>query len=147
MRLGFSKKGWPLWKLGEIDKTGKVVINPQFDWAFDFSEGLAAVEIDGKYGFIDKTGKIVINPQFDWAFNFSEGLAAVEIDGKYGYINKAGTVVIYPSLMLLKTSHMGLLLWRLKGNGDVSTVRERLYIRNHKTNNHNQNPSQSHNTM
>jgi hypothetical protein len=41
-------------KMGFIDKTGSFVINPQFDYAFSFSDGLASVE-DGttrKYGFI-----------------------------------------------------------------------------------------------
>lgn len=49
-------------KWGYIDTTGKFVINPQFDEARLFQEGLAAVEIGGKWGEIDKTGKIVINP-------------------------------------------------------------------------------------
>ena len=35
-------------KLGYIDRNGKVVINPQFDWAGEFSEGLANVGIGGK---------------------------------------------------------------------------------------------------
>lgn len=73
-------------KYGYIDKTGAVVIQPQFDVAYDFSEGLAEVNYDvkplanpdaassalingtpvraqtdgGKWGFIDTTGKMVI---------------------------------------------------------------------------------------
>ena len=41
---------------------GKFVINPQFNDAKDFSDGLAAVRKSekGKYGFIDKTGRFVI---------------------------------------------------------------------------------------
>ncbi|EOA6136260.1 WG repeat-containing protein, partial [Campylobacter coli] len=31
----------------------------------NFSEGLAGVELNGKWGFIDKSGKIVIEPKFD----------------------------------------------------------------------------------
>ncbi|EAL2460136.1 WG repeat-containing protein, partial [Campylobacter lari] len=30
-----------------------------------FNEGLAEVELNGKWGFIDKSGKIVIKPIFD----------------------------------------------------------------------------------
>ena len=33
-------------------ETGTFVINPQFDTAESFSDGLAAVRIDGKWGFI-----------------------------------------------------------------------------------------------
>ncbi|MDY6784551.1 MAG: WG repeat-containing protein [Cyanobacteriota bacterium] len=87
---------------GYIDSTGKVIIEPQFSGAFDFSEGLAAVFIDVfrndkyryKYGYIDSTGKVVIPPQFKVAFPFSNRRAAVEIEGKMGYIDKAGKVVI-----------------------------------------------------
>ena len=50
------------------DKTGKFVINPQFDNAASFSDGLARVEVGNKWGYIDKTGKFEINPQFDDAF-------------------------------------------------------------------------------
>src|ERR1051326_4328606 len=44
-------------KYGFIDKTGKVVINPQFDFAQNFSEDMAVVKVGGNSGFIDKTGK------------------------------------------------------------------------------------------
>ncbi|MBN2571704.1 MAG: WG repeat-containing protein [Ignavibacteriales bacterium] len=47
-------------KYGYIDKTGKIVIKPQFEWPSNFSEGLAYVRKNGKYGFIDKSGKILI---------------------------------------------------------------------------------------
>ena len=33
-------------------KTGAIVIDPQFDYAYPFSEGLAAVFIGGKWGYI-----------------------------------------------------------------------------------------------
>ena len=50
--------GW-----GFIDKKGNEVIPCMYDYAFDFSEGYAAVmlggkgSLSGKWGFIDKTGK------------------------------------------------------------------------------------------
>jgi len=53
-------------KLGYINRSGKIVIEPQFDWAEDFHMGLAAVEVGGKWGYINKIGKMVIEPQFDW---------------------------------------------------------------------------------
>jgi hypothetical protein len=56
-------------------------IAPQFHYAYDFSEGLAKVKVDGKYGYIDTTGKLAIAPQFHYAYNFSEGLAKVKVDG------------------------------------------------------------------
>jgi hypothetical protein len=50
-------------KYGYIDRSGKYLINPQFDIAEDFHEGLAQVESGNKRGYIDKTGKYVWNPQ------------------------------------------------------------------------------------
>ncbi|HEG6548121.1 TPA: WG repeat-containing protein, partial [Campylobacter coli] len=37
----------------------------KFDGVGNFSEGLAAVGLNGKYGFIDKSGEFVIEPIFD----------------------------------------------------------------------------------
>ncbi len=62
---------------GYVDKTGKVVIDFQFEEADDFYDGLARVKVDGKYGFIDKTGKMVIEPQFDHAKSFKNGYALI----------------------------------------------------------------------
>ena len=83
-------------KYGFIDKTGKMVIKPQFNYAESFSEGLAAVssEMGDQNGYIDKTGKVIIAPRFDQTYPFSEGLAKVVIGGKAGFIDAKGRVVI-----------------------------------------------------
>ncbi|MEI3649069.1 MAG: WG repeat-containing protein [Dolichospermum lemmermannii FEM_B0920] len=83
-------------KYGYIDQTGRVVIQPQFDNAGDFSEGMAVIQMGKKYGFFDRKGYLVIPPQFDDAWDFYEGLAIVTIDDKYGYIDKSGQLVISP---------------------------------------------------
>src|SRR5689334_4985835 len=84
-------------KWGYIDGTGKIVIKPQFVWAEEFSEGLAAFENDhGKHGYIDERGAVVIEPKFDNWTDFSEGLAAVSIDFKWGYIDRTGNWAIQP---------------------------------------------------
>jgi len=91
-------------KMGYIDKTGKIIIPPQFDTSSfmgipdlsKFSEGLSPVKARGKVGYIDTSGKIVIAPQFKEARNFSGGLAAVKIADKWGYVDKKGAIVISP---------------------------------------------------
>ena len=101
-------------KLGYVDRTGRMVIKPQFDdtwpcagkseYAFypagNFSEGLAAVNLDGRWGYIDRTGEIIIKPQFECALRFAEGLAAVGVRRqgqiKFGYIDKSGKMLIDP---------------------------------------------------
>ena len=60
----------------------------------DFSEGLAKVELNGKYGFIDITGQEVIPLKYDDAYVFREGLAEVKLNGKWGYIDKTGKEII-----------------------------------------------------
>ena len=75
-------------------KDGAVVIPAKYDNADDFSEGLAAVEINGKWGCIDKSGREVIPLKYDNVRWFSEGLARVEFGGKWGYIDKSGKEVI-----------------------------------------------------
>lgn len=80
--------GW-----GFIDRTGKVVIPPEFvGWDSHFTEeGLALVgnTVDGslKFGFIDRNGEYVIRPQFGSCKHFSEGFAAVESES-LGFIRE-----------------------------------------------------------
>ncbi|MFH1676896.1 MAG: WG repeat-containing protein, partial [bacterium] len=75
-------------------------IEPQFNGALSFSEGLACVMIGnqatGKWGYIDKAGNTVIEPQFELAWWFRNGFAhATEkvSGGKWGYIDKTGKFV------------------------------------------------------
>lgn len=93
---------------GYIDKTGTYVINPQFNSAFDFHEGLASVSYgaysNDDYGntkgkFIDKTGRDFFNTQFSSTDSFSEGLAHIYYyDYSDGYIDKSGHFVINTSM-------------------------------------------------
>jgi hypothetical protein len=47
---------------GYIDKSGKFVINPQFDEASPFADGLARVKVGRKTGYVNASGKYVWNP-------------------------------------------------------------------------------------
>jgi WG containing repeat len=94
-RFLFSRDG----KVGYIDKAGKIIIPARFDNAINFSEGLAAVEIDKKYGCIDVNGKIVIPPRFDYIDEFKNGLAEITLDRlEKGKIDKTGKIVTALSL-------------------------------------------------
>lgn len=86
-------------KDGFIDRDGKIVIDPVFEKAYPFTDGLAAVQKQGAWGFIDTQGRVVIVPQFVSVGHFSEGLAIFEgkqCPNKKGYIDKHGKVVIEP---------------------------------------------------
>lgn len=77
-----------------IDKTGKQIIAAEFDTAWAFHEGLAAVKVRGLWGYIDLTGNFVIPPSFQSAYSFSDGLALVEKDNQKVFIDKKGNVSI-----------------------------------------------------
>jgi hypothetical protein len=104
------------------EQTGRVVINPQFDAALRFADGLAAVRIGdentGKWGYIDKQGKMVINAQFDDAWSFAEGLAVMRMGGKWSYIDKQGKMVANPQFDVAHPFVDGLAAVRI---GDEST--------------------------
>lgn len=78
---------------GYIDKTGEIVVEPQYLNAYGYSEGLASVCFDDKWGFINEEGKMVIPPQFDNPAYFLNDVAFVEKDGKLGIIDRSGHVV------------------------------------------------------
>lgn len=78
-------------KFGYIDKTGKVVIPPQFLYARPFSEGLAVVANDQfAFGYIDTQGKVVIplTLQNIYPGNFSEGIARVKASNDITYVDR-----------------------------------------------------------
>jgi len=80
-------------KYGYINNTGEVIISPQFDVAWPFSDGLALVEINNNYGYINEEGKIKIPPTFDGAGSFENGFASVRNNGNWGHIDTAGNII------------------------------------------------------
>ncbi len=127
---------------GYINTEERVVINPQFDFADDFSHGLARIgkQEEGsntiKYGYINTGGKVVVGPQFDFADDFSAlGLARINIGGvpqeahktvkggRYGYINGEGEIVINPQFVSAENFSEGLAYVKIAG-----TSLERGYI-------------------
>ncbi|HHV28771.1 WG repeat-containing protein [Acetivibrio mesophilus] len=89
-------------KYGFIDTTGKWVVQPIYDNAMDFSEGMAAVGLFSeteRWGFVDKNGNVIVEPQYQRVKSFSNGLAFVEEQGSWQislkhYIDKTGDKVI-----------------------------------------------------
>ena len=61
----------------------EIEVDGNFEYVWNFSEGLACVEVDGKWGYIDKSGKQVIKCQYDGAGDFRDGLAWVCVGNKY----------------------------------------------------------------
>ena len=93
---------------GYVDKDGNYAINPQFEGATYFYEGLAAFYNGEQWGFIDKKGKIVINPQFDEVGCFHEGMAAFDNGKQIGFVDKDGNYAINPQFDYAGDFHDGL---------------------------------------
>jgi hypothetical protein len=110
------RRGWGQPKLGFIDRTGQIMIEPQFEnWmglgfpnkANGFHNGLARVMLNGKWGFIDKTGAYTINAVFDDATEFSEGFAFVNIKGQWSVINTMGKMISSLQFRNSKVEYLG----------------------------------------
>lgn len=93
-------------KAGYIDRSGKIMIQPQFVRGWNFFEGLAVVTMtvpDKAYplaGVIDTSGSWVIQPQFEKIGAFHEGYASAELNDQYGtwvLLSKSGSIVKVPA--------------------------------------------------
>jgi hypothetical protein len=78
-------------KWGYINKKGEVVIPFQYQLAYGFSEGLAAVLNENSlYGYINIIGDLKIPYQYSYAGRFRNGHAVVLKNGKNHLINSNG---------------------------------------------------------
>ena len=84
-------------------RDGKVVVKPKYQHAWVFSEGLAAVDENGRVKFINPQGEVVINHLFaynedDFGYVFHNGRCAVRdgVSGKMGLIDRSGEWVLPP---------------------------------------------------
>lgn len=86
--------------------TGRIVIPAQYDRAWNFREGLAAVIKEGVISFINERGEQAFPATFpfhfdddhaDYAFQFHSGLCVmISWDHKWGLINTRGEWVVEP---------------------------------------------------
>ena len=83
-------------KWGYIDTTGKFVIEPKFQYAGSFRNGMARVETnDKKWGYIDMTGKY-LQLYNDYVGEFQNGFATFHKNEKVGVIDTTGKIIIEP---------------------------------------------------
>jgi len=82
----------------DIAQNGKIVINPQFERAHIFRDGLALVRTsgkEGKWGYIDEKGKFIIAPVYSKAQDFNENLAWVQLENQPPMlIDKKGKMIL-----------------------------------------------------
>lgn len=95
---GYSKNNVFATTFGYINKKGDWVIEPKYDRAEDFDNGLASVCINDKYGYINIKGEQVIPCKYDeyggWFVN--DSTIKMELEGKPCYFNLQGKTVKEP---------------------------------------------------
>ncbi len=79
---------------GYVNKDGDFVIAPRFasgpdDYVWSFSDGLALIEVAGRFGYIDHSGNFVIAPKLLDADSFHEGFARVVVEGPCAYVSSS----------------------------------------------------------
>ena len=84
---------------GLINREGKVVVPPRYDYIFEFSDGLAAVRVDGasgadtsRWGYIDLNGRDVVAAIWSVTMPFSNGRGLVRMEerGNQTYVDTTG---------------------------------------------------------
>jgi hypothetical protein len=119
---------------GYLTKAFKFRIDPVFEDARDFHNGIAAVKKDGKWGFIFANGRWLIEPQFDDADDFDDAVgsgdfedaerereeragrdlstgglyAMVKLDGRWGYVNRGANGGLVPQFKAAQPFFRGL---------------------------------------
>ena len=83
---------------GYIDKKGNWVIEPKYDRAEDFNNGVASVAIKDKYGYINKKGEAIIPCIYDeyGGYLINDSTIEIEKDGVKCYFNLQGKPVRKP---------------------------------------------------
>lgn len=71
-----------------------VVVAPKYDYADDFHNGRAAVQLQGKWGFIDSTGTVIVNPSYDRVESFRDGCARFYVGKKFGLLGLNGKEIV-----------------------------------------------------
>jgi WG containing repeat len=81
---------------GAVDKNGRTVVAPEFDWVSVFQEGRAIVIRGGRYGFVAANGRVIAEPKYDRVGAFLRGFTQVELGNKMGVIDRQGHEVVAP---------------------------------------------------
>jgi hypothetical protein len=77
-------------KIGFVNETGKIIIEPIYDEATEFNQGFSIVKINEKYGIIDTRGKVIIPISHESIYDTKvEGVFST-YNGKKYYIDVTG---------------------------------------------------------
>ena len=98
-------------------QNGKIIIEPQYEYAADFIEGLACVKKNGKWGYINPNNTWV-SKEYEKIQPLSRGFGKVYANGKFGMVDSEGTEIFpteYDDLYINYDGHYILQKNELKG--------------------------------
>ena len=75
---------------GYINQEGEWIIQPSFEAASLFHEGIASVKQYGKWGFVNRKGEWVIQPEFEITSHFEHGFAKAKKESQWYIFNPGG---------------------------------------------------------
>lgn len=95
-------------KVGFVDASDTWVIQPVYDDADAFKNGIAKVTVGKKVGLIDLKGSVLAAPTYDRIDAFKEGVATIALDKKEGLISEKGEVLLAPQFDNISSFKNGL---------------------------------------
>lgn len=103
-------------KWGYKDRNGRIIIEPIYDHADKFCQGLATVMLSGAWQYIDLNGNLTLSDsRWEDIKRFGENIAAVCIEAKWGYINRCGEWVIKPMFEIAGSMRNNMALVKYNG--------------------------------
>ena len=75
---------------GVIDKSGKIIIDLEYDQVLRLSNGKYRVSSNGLWGLMGEQGEVIIHPKYETLDPTNQGFYIIMRNGKYGTINEIG---------------------------------------------------------
>lgn len=95
-------------RYGYMNESGQIVVPADFDYVWDFKDGMGRVRKNGKYGFVNDKGELSIPAAFAYADDFKDGFARVntkdttvldrhydgyDLNSDWTFIDRSGVVI------------------------------------------------------
>jgi len=77
-----------------MDKAGKEIMKPAYEYAESFLNGFAIVELGGAQGVIDPKGSVIVPLEYGSIVDVNNAFWMVSKFSKYGLLNKKGEIVV-----------------------------------------------------
>lgn len=90
------------YKWGYCNQDGKIVIEPQYDYAENFICKLSKVKLKGKFGIVDSTGKTIIEPKEEAVNIFCPHYISIKEDSVWGLDDAEGNRLIDPQFTTIE---------------------------------------------